>query len=65
MKDRWIEDMEEESDGEREEKGNEEEMKRDLREERPSNTPDGREAREFELRLMEQKRNEGKRLKMR
>ena len=43
--------MEEERD-EREWKGNEE-MKRDLREERPSNTSDGREVRELEARLIE------------
>ena len=38
---------------EREWNGNEK-MKRDLREERPSNTSDGREVREFEARLMKE-----------
>ena len=49
--------MEEERD-EGEWNGNEE-MKRDLREERPSNTSDGRDVRELEARLMEEREIKG------
>ena len=41
-------------------RGNEREMKRVEREDRPSNTSDGREVRELEPRSMEEGENEGR-----
>ena len=35
-------------------------MKRVEREDRPSNTSDGREVREFQAKIMEERRNEGR-----
>ena len=40
-------------------------MKRDEREDRPSNTSDGREVRELESRRMEEREMKGEKLKMR